>query len=74
MSLVKLFKSGVEHLDNENSIALSMLETNMSIFALENEVLAVNGPYFNYLPPLREGLPERIYYTANIIYHKEKEF
>ena len=74
MSLVKLFKKGPEDLKNE-SLALSLLEVEMSTFMLQLniEVHQVNGPYISYLPPEEEGLPERVVYTVNIIYHNKTE-
>ena len=71
MSLVKLFRSGVENVDKENLLALSLMQTEMDIFMLrlDIDVKQVNGPYVSYLPPEREGSSERVAYTANIVYH-----
>ena len=73
MSLVELFKKGPENINEKKSLAFSLLQTEMSVFMLDLdvEVLQVNGPYINHLPPEREGLPERIFYTANIRYHRK---
>ncbi|MDO8460680.1 MAG: hypothetical protein Q7S74_06225 [Nanoarchaeota archaeon] len=73
MSLVELFKKGPENINDERALAFSLLQTEMSVFMLQLdvEVLQVNGPYIALLPPEKEGLPERVFYTANITYHKK---
>lgn len=75
MSLVELFKKGPEDIDKKEPKALSLLETDMSMFMLQLdiEVQQVNGPYVSYLPPEKEGLPERVFYTANIVYHRKSK-
>ncbi len=75
MTLVELFKKGPEDLRKENPTALSLLQTEMDTFMLQLniEVHQVNGPYISYLPPEREGLSERVFYTANIIYQKKNQ-
>jgi len=75
MPLTKLFKTGPEDINNERPLDLSLLETEMNIFMLDPdiEVKQVNGIYISHLPPEREGLPERVYFTANVVYHKKNK-
>jgi len=73
MPLIKLFKQGPEEIDKERPLALSLLETEMSTFTLDPKIKVeqVNGPYVISIPPEKEGLPKRVYFTANIIYHQK---
>jgi hypothetical protein len=73
MPIIKLFKKGPEDINIERPISLSLLETEMSMFMLDPdvEVKQANGPYISHLPPEREGLPKRVYFTANVVYDKK---
>jgi hypothetical protein len=73
MPVVKLFRSNPERIDKENPTALSLLQVEMDTFmlGLDVEVRQVNGPFVSYLPPEREGSPERVIYTANVVYNQK---
>ncbi len=74
MTLVKLFTSRPENVGNESPMALSLLQIRMDTFMLQLDVdvRQVNGPYVSHLPPEKEGSPERVIYTTNIVYNKKK--
>ena len=75
MTLVELFKSGVESVEKEDPRALSLMKTAMDLFMLQLDVdvKQVNGPYVSYLPPEKDGSSERVIYTANIVYNTKSK-
>jgi len=71
MAFVKLFSTRPEEINTEEPRVLSWLETEIGIFTLPprvKEIIQVNGPYATILPPLEKGKPERVMYTASVVY------
>jgi hypothetical protein len=71
---IKLFKKGPVPLTRGEDLNLSQLESEMNIFMLPigMEIVQVNGPYASYLPSERKDGPERVIYTANIVYNNKR--
>ena len=76
MAIVELVKSGTcDRYSDLDEINFSVLKSTINTFLLNSniEVLSVNGPYANFFPPINENGPERVCYTANIVYtYKER--
>ena len=68
--LVKLFDIGPILVGKDSQNALSLLETQMNNFMIgrDIQVREVNGPHATYFPPPMKELPERVYYTASVVY------